>query len=560
VTTIEENVMVAPLLRLFMVVLFWLAVLPAMAQAPQPAPSQDKPLLKAEELDQLVAPIALYPDTLLSQILIASTYPLEVVQADRWATQNKNLKGDQLKAEVDKQSWDESVKQLAATPSVLTMMSTQLDWTQKLGDAVLAQQPDVMDAVQRLRQKAHANNKLQSTKEQTVTVRQEPVTPAQGGQPSGGQAQTRQVIVIEPTDPNTLYVPYYDPAVAYGPWPYPAYPPYYWGYPGYIAAGVVATGLAFGAGYALGRWASGGNYWGGGMNWGNRNIISNRPVNINNIGNNWQHRPEHRHGVKYNNANVRQQFGRGDAGRTARNDFRGRSGQQVLQPGGDRPGAGSRPGGDRPGAGDRPGGDRGKAASRPAGGDRGKAGAGKGGGKQAATRPSAKQQPSRGGAGARRDTAFSGANTGKAARQHASRGHQSLAGRGGGGRFAAGGGGPRVGGGGGGFRGGGGGFRGGGGGRGGGGRRSDVLLKHDIRLLGRLDNGLGYYRFSYGGSQKAYVGVMAQEVQAVVPDAVVRGADGYLRVRYEKLGIPFQTYEQWKASGARIPAALRVHP
>ena len=135
-----------------------------------------------------------------------------------------------------------------------------------------------------------------------------------------------------------------------------------------------------------------------------------------------------------------------------------------------------------------------------------------------------------------------------------------MAGRGGAGRVAAGGGGPRVGGGGGGFRGGGGGFRGGGGGfRGGGGRRSDIALKHDIILLGHLDNGLGFYRFSYGGSRKAYVGVMAQEVQAVVPDTVVRGADGYLRVRYDKLGIPFQTYERWKASGARIPAGIRLH-
>ena len=111
-------------------------------------------MLKTEELDQLVAPVALYPDALLANVLMASTYPLEVVQADRWASANKNLKGEQLKAAVDKQAWDDSVKQLAATPSVLNMMSTQLDWTQKLGDAVLAQQPDVMDAVQRLRNKA----------------------------------------------------------------------------------------------------------------------------------------------------------------------------------------------------------------------------------------------------------------------------------------------------------------------------------------------------------------------------------------------------------------------
>ena len=121
---------------------------------------------------------------------------------------------------MDKQAWDDSVKSLVATPSVLSMMSTKLDWTQKLGDAVLAQQPDVMDAIQRLRTKAQANNKLTSTKEQKVTVKQE---------------QDKQVIVIEPTVPDTVYVPYYDPAVVYGGWPYPAYPPYYFPPPAYIA-------------------------------------------------------------------------------------------------------------------------------------------------------------------------------------------------------------------------------------------------------------------------------------------------------------------------------------
>src|SRR5579864_2556570 len=171
----------------------------AYAQAPAaPASDQSQQLLKPAELDQLVAPIALYPDTLLAEVLMASTYPLEVVQADRWATENKNLKGDQLKAAVEKKGWDDSVKSLVATPSVLAMMSEKLDWTQKLGDAVLAQQPDVMDAVQRLRAKAQANDKLPSTKEQKVSV---------------SQQQDRQVIVIEPAIPDTIYVPYYDPAV-----------------------------------------------------------------------------------------------------------------------------------------------------------------------------------------------------------------------------------------------------------------------------------------------------------------------------------------------------------
>jgi len=236
---------------------------PTPSLAPPTAASDQEPA-KPGELDALVAPIALYPDTLLAEVLMASTYPLEIVQADRWLTANKKLKDDQLKSVVDKQPWDASVKALVATPSVLTMMSTKLDWTQKLGDAFLAQQTDVMDAIQRLRAKAQANNKLTSTTQQTVTVRQE---------------QNRQVIAIEPTNPNTVYVPYYDPAVVYGEWPYADYPPYYFpdNYAGYIGAGIIATGIAFGAAYALGRWASGGNYWGGGINWGGSIINRNRP-------------------------------------------------------------------------------------------------------------------------------------------------------------------------------------------------------------------------------------------------------------------------------------------
>ena len=238
---------------------------------------------------------------------MASAYPLDIVQAERWVEANKNLTGDQLKAAVDKQPWDESVKSLVATRSVLEMMNTKLDWTQKLGDAVVAQQADVMDAIQRLRAKARANNKLSSTKEQNVSVQ---------------QAEGRQVIAIEPTDPDTVYVPYYDPGVVYGDWPYPDYPPYYFGAPGYIAAGVIATGIAFGAAYALGRWAAGGRYWGGGVNWGGNNLVVNRPIGGgNNIGNRWHPRVEHR-----------QRAGNRGGGRQQLN-FRGSGGQQALKPG-----------------------------------------------------------------------------------------------------------------------------------------------------------------------------------------------------------------------------------
>ena len=527
--------MITSALKSLLFGLFILMPVYAMAQAPSQPPAGDQPqLLKPEELDALVAPIALYPDALLSQILIASTYPLEIVQGDRWVKENKNLKGDQLKAEVDKQGWDDSVKSLVATPDVLAMMSTKLDWTQKLGDAVLAQQPDVMDAIQRLRTKADANNKLTSTKEQKVTKRQE---------------QGKQVIVIEPTNPDTVYVPYYDPAVVYGGWPYPAYPPYYFGYPGYIAGGVIATGLAFGAGYAVGRWASGGNYWGGGVNWGNNNINVNRPVNINNIGNNWQHNPQHRQGVRYNNTNVQNKFGNNNIrnGAQNRNDFRGRGGNQVLQPGGGQrpgggPGAGQRPGGG-PGAGQRPGGGGG-AAQRPGGGGQ---------------RPSAGQRPAGGGRPGG-GNALGNVGSGRAANTQSARGRASM---GGGGRPGGGGGGARAGGGGGARAGGGGGGRGGGGGGGrgggGGGRRSDIVLKHDITMLGRLPNGVAFYRFAYDGSDRTYVGVMAQEVESVAPEAVTRGQDGYLRVDYNRLGVKFQTYRHWIATGSRVPVAPVAH-
>src|SRR5262245_31648915 len=155
------------------------------APAPASAPAQDR-LLSAGEIDALLSPVALYPDNLLAQVLMAATNPLEVIQASRWLQENKGLKGDAAKAAVDKLSWDESVKSLMATPDVLNMMADKLDWTQKLGDAMLAQQADVMDGVQRLRAKADANNKLTTTKQQKDSKKSE-----------GG----KQIIVIEPTDP-----------------------------------------------------------------------------------------------------------------------------------------------------------------------------------------------------------------------------------------------------------------------------------------------------------------------------------------------------------------------
>jgi uncharacterized protein DUF3300 len=378
--------------------------------------------LKPEQLEQLVAPIALYPDALVAEILMASTYPLEVVEADRWAKQNKGLKGDALKQAADKQTWDDSIKSLTATPDVLDMMSSKLDWTQNLGNAVLAQQPDIMDAIQRLRTKAQANGKLQSTTQQKVST---------------ATQANKQVIVIEPAEPNVVYVPYYNPAVVYGAWPYPAYPPYYFAPPGYIAGAAIATGLAFGAGFAVGAWAAGGHYWGGGFNWGNNNININRQVNINNINvnnNNWRHNPDHRGGVRYNNDKVAKEFGQHRQGGDQRMDFRGRDGKQVLNPSNDRrPGGDSKAGDRRPGGNDRP-----SANNRPGGGDRGDRGNREG------------NRGDRGG-GQRNNNAFEHRGDGNAARAEGNRGRASMGGRemhrgGGGGHRGGGGGGHRGGG------------------------------------------------------------------------------------------------------------------
>src|SRR5215467_3158234 len=193
---------------------------PAPAGSGQSATQQGK--LQPGELEALVAPIALYPDALLAQVLMASTYPLEIVEAARWAKANPGLKDKALQDELEKQTWDPSVKALAGFPSVLQVMSDKLDMTQKLGDAFLAQPKDVTDAVQRLRAKAMAAGNLKSGKEVTYT-----------SQKDGDQT----VIVIEAAQPEVIYVPAYSPAI-YGPWPYPMYPPYYYPVPpGYPAGG-----------------------------------------------------------------------------------------------------------------------------------------------------------------------------------------------------------------------------------------------------------------------------------------------------------------------------------
>jgi hypothetical protein len=270
------------------------------------AQDTQRPPLKAEEIDQLVAPVALYPDTLLAQVLMAATYPLEVVQAQQWLQQNPNLQGDQLSAALEKQSWDTSVKAMTQVPTVLKQMSDKVDWTQKLGDAFLEQQADVMGSVQRLRKRAQEAGQLTTTEQQMVVT-------------------TNQTIVIQQANPQVVYVPYYNPTVVYGPWLYPAYPPYYWPPPpGYA----VARGIAFGIGVGITA-----AIWDNAFDWGrndininiNRNNFNN--VNINNTNINaqkWEHNVEHRRGVNYPNQATRERYGKGSASAArARSSYRG---------------------------------------------------------------------------------------------------------------------------------------------------------------------------------------------------------------------------------------------
>jgi len=299
--------------------------------------AQEPSAFKNEELEQLVAPIALYPDSLVAQILMASTYPLEIVEAARWVKSNPNVKDKALEDAMAQQKWDPSVKSLAAFPQVLNMMSEKIDMTQKLGDAFLGQQKDVLAAIQRLRSKAQAAGNMKSGQEQTVTTAQEAGT---------------TVIKIEPTQPQTVYVPTYNPATVYGPWPYPAYPPYYYYPPGYAAGAALFT---FTAGVVIGSALWGNCNWGG----GNVDINVNKYNSFNrtNIQNsNWSHNAEHRKGVQYRDTASQQRYGKGQRqGVESREQFRGRAeqGRQDISRGSadQFKGSGAANRGDRAGAG-----------------------------------------------------------------------------------------------------------------------------------------------------------------------------------------------------------------
>ena len=321
---------------------------PAAAPAPpasQPATSaaeqQSQPVFSTEQLDQMLAPLALYPDSLLAQVLMATTYPGNVADAAAWSKAHPKVSGDAAVKQVADQPWDPSVQSLVAFPLVLATLGQDPVWVQRVGDAFLAQPDAVMDSVQRLRRQAQAAGNLQSNEQQTVTVKPAPPAPTQ---PASGstqvvqQAAPAQTIIIEPADPQVVYVPSYNPTQVYGTWAYPSSPPvYYPPPPQYPVATALASGLAFGAGVAIV-----GSLWGD-CDWDDHeidvdvehynNFNSNRNVNRNvnrefsqNVNGNratWRHDPTYRNGVPYRDTRSREQYNRRLAGGEQREAMRG---------------------------------------------------------------------------------------------------------------------------------------------------------------------------------------------------------------------------------------------
>lgn len=272
-----------------------LSCLSLLGQA-QTASTAPPPDFTRAELDQMLAPIALYPDTVLSHVLIASTYPLEVVQAARWATANSKLSAEAALSAVDNQDWDPSVKALVAFPQILQRMSDDLDWTQRVGDAFLADEAEVMDVIQDLRQKAYASGNLD--KMEHVRVQRE-----------------EKVIVIEPAVERVVYVPYYDTRVIYGDWWWPDYPPVYWHHPHHHT---FVTGFYWGPRVVVAP-----AFFFSAFHWHNRRVVvvdhhhhhhhprfhSSRHIVHYHGARHWHHNPVHRRGVVYRNDHVRQHYG-----------------------------------------------------------------------------------------------------------------------------------------------------------------------------------------------------------------------------------------------------------
>jgi len=311
----------------FLCVVITLPVSLSSAQETQQASATaplDEQLIPADQLDSLVAPIALYPDPLLAQVLAASTYPLELVQLQQWLQKNPDLKDQALEDAVMQEPWDPSVQAMAPLPDVVKWLTDDIQWTTDLGNAFLAQQGDVMDAVQRMRKKAEDQGNLESGEQIKVETQ---------------VVESKQVIIIEQADPQVIYVPSYNPVVVYGPPVYP-YPPIYYPPPGYYAGRAIAFGIGVAVGVA---WGGG---WGWHCGWGhnhinininnhyNRNVNINRNTNINRGGgNNWQHNPSHRGGTPYSNRATASKYG-GNARGDSLSSRQANARQQVNRQGG----------------------------------------------------------------------------------------------------------------------------------------------------------------------------------------------------------------------------------
>ena len=290
--------------KMVLTALLVLAFSGSIAFAQEYGPASGRPAFAQRELDQMLAPIALYPDALLSQILMASTYPAEVVEAARWSRRYPGLDGDRAVRAVERMDWDPSVKSLVAFPQILTLMDEKLDWTERLGDAFYAQQADVMDTVQYLRQKAYSAGNLGSTDLLRVD--------RQG-----------QAIVIELTNPGLIHVPHYNPTVVYGTWWWPTSQPVYWAaWPGYHAQPGLTRGVAWGPAIRVSS-----NFFFGATDWHRRSV---HIVNVNNYyyhpaqahvptqtshstSNVWRHNPAHRRDVPYRHASLLQKSGHASA-------------------------------------------------------------------------------------------------------------------------------------------------------------------------------------------------------------------------------------------------------
>jgi hypothetical protein len=408
----------------------WVIVAGTQASQQQGAASdQQAPKIPDAQLDSLVAPIALYPDPLLAQVLAASTYPLEIVQLQQWLVKNKNLKDKALVDAVSKQPWDPSIQGMVGLPDVVKRLSDDIQWTTDLGNAFLAQQSDVMDAVQRMRKKAQDAGSLKSNEQQKVETK---------------VVENKTVVVVEQANPQVVYVPSYSPTVVYGPPVYP-YPPIYYPPPPSTGAVIATAAISFGVGVAMG--AAWGGGWGYGCGWGgndvdiNVNNNFNRNTNISNSGNRtnvsnrtantsnkFQHNPQHRGGAPYSNQATANKFGgtaRGDSLSQRQSSAR----QQTSRQGGNlssssRAGSGA---GGGAGVSNRAGG---AGVSDRAGGASASNRASGGG-----DRVGSRDVSSRSGGGDRGALGSSGGYSGSSARSSSSRGSSSMgASRGGGGR------------------------------------------------------------------------------------------------------------------------------